>query len=192
MKVGLRLCAVFAIVAGFSVARAAEYELDAVHSTFVFEVGHMGVGVTVGRFNDSKGTFEFDAATKSLDKIDVAVQTGSVDTANEARDSHLKNEDFFDVNTFPTMSFKSTSVKAKDEGYSVTGDFTLHGVTKEIVIDVAFIGAAKGHQGEDRVGFTTEFQIKRSEYGMDKLIPGASDEVTIRVAVEGTSGGKKA
>src|SRR5262249_11217423 len=101
-------------------------------------------------------------------------------------DQHLKGPDFFNVKQFPTMSFKSSKMKAVDaRTYEVTGDLTLHGVTRPVTVTLERIGTAKGMGGETRTGFETTFTIKRSDFGMKYMIPAVGDEVKVIVAVEG-------
>ena len=109
-----------------------------------------------------------------------------MDTNNKKRDDHLRSPDFFNVKQYPTITFKSTAVKAVKDGYQVTGDFTLHGVTKSLTF--AMVGGRKSEfpKGVQRTGFSTELVIKRSDYGMTKLLEGIGDEVHIAVSFEGT------
>jgi polyisoprenoid-binding protein YceI len=172
---------------GAPVLAASEtYAIDPVHSTVCFKVGHANFGFIRGRFNDFSGTILRDRDDPSKGSVDLLIKTDSIDTAIAARDGHLKGPDFFDTKSFPTMGFKSSSVeKLTSTMYAITGDFTLHGVTKRIRVKVKFIGEGKDMTGAYRAGAETEFTIKRSEYGMAKLIPGAGDAVEITVILEG-------
>jgi len=162
------------------------YEIDAVHSSYLFRIKHMGVSYTYGRFNESAGKFTIDAADPAKNSIEIEVKTESVDTANAARDKHLKGPDFFNTAEFPTMTFKSTAFKKKDGNkYEVTGDLTIHGVKKSVTTEAELVGTGKGMKGELRAGWEATIDIKRSDFGMNYMPDAIGDDVTIRIAVEG-------
>ena len=175
-------------VAGLSQARAAEtYEIDAAHSTVIFKVRHLGVSNAYGRFNDFSGTIVADAGHPEKSSVEVTIKADSVDTANEKRDKHLRNQDFFNTKQFPVIIFKSTKVeKTGDKTGKATGDLFLHGVTRTVTVDLTFIGSGKDPWGGHRAGFEAAFAIKRSDYGMKYLLEGVGDEVHIIVSLEGT------
>jgi polyisoprenoid-binding protein YceI len=163
--------------------------IDDVHSMAMFRVQHMGAGAFWGRFNDVDGSFTFTPGTADGMKFDVAIKTESVDSGNDKLNQHLRSPDFFASKDFPSMTFKSTGVKMVDAThYAVSGDLTLHGVTKPITANVEFVGMADGGKGA-RAGFEATFTIKRSDFGMkygvDKGAIG--DEVRVVVGLEGTS-----
>ena len=115
----------------------------------------------------------------------ISINTASVNTHLKARDDHLRSADFLDVEKYPTMTFKSSKVKKlKDNLGEVTGAFTLHGVTKTITTEVTFIGETDVPWGQHRAGFETTFNIKRSDYGMEKLLVPAGDDIQITLLVE--------
>lgn len=182
------LCGLVAILLMVSVASgafAADYKLDPVHSTALFKISHLGVSNTYGMFEDISGELSYDPENTEENAISVVVKTTSVNTLNEARDNHLRNDDFLHVDEYPEMTFKSSAWEKTGEGaYKVTGDFTLMGVTKEITTEVEMVGKGQGRNGEELVGFETSFTILRSEYGMDKMIPAVGDEVTITFGTE--------
>ncbi len=115
----------------------------------------------------------------------MTIKPESFDTNNKARDEHLRGADFFDVKKFPSMEFKSTSVRPVKDGYSVTGDFTLRGMTKPVSFTLK--GGKKGEfpKGVQRTGFSTEFTLKRSEFGMDKFTDAIGDEVHVAISFQG-------
>jgi polyisoprenoid-binding protein YceI len=166
--------------------RADTYKVDPVHSSAVFKISHLGLSWIYGRFNDLSGEFMLDPANPAQASFSLTVKTESIDTNNPGRDKHLKSPDFFNAKQFPLISFKSTSVKAVDGGYDVTGDLTLHGVTRPIT--VAFRGGktAEFPRGVQRTGFTADLELRRSEFGMDRMVGPAGDEVKIGVSFEGT------
>ena len=166
-------------------AHAQSFTIDGAHSSAEFRIRHLGVSNVSGRFNDIAGTITIDEKDETKTAVEVTIQAESIDTANEARDKHLRNADFFDVEKFPTLSFKSKTFKKTGEGkYEITGDFTMHGVTKEIKVEAEKIGDGKGRNGEALIGFETEFKINRTDYGMNTSTTLIGDEVKITVAVE--------
>ena len=171
----------------FSVsANAAEtYTVDAVHSSVMFRIKHMNASYAWGRFNNLAGSFTLDAADVTQSALDFTVDAESVDTANAKRDEHLKGPDFFNVKQFPEIRFKSTSVKKAAEGYEVTGDLTLHGVTKPVVAKVNLSGTGKSQDGSAIAGLEASFQFKRSEFGLTNLVGPLADDVWVVVSIEG-------
>ncbi|MDB6153719.1 MAG: YceI family protein [Chthoniobacteraceae bacterium] len=180
----LLLCGLFHSAA---TAHAADvYKIDPVHTSIGFKIGHLGVSNIYGRFNDVFGTVTFDKEAPAKSAVEFSIPVESVDTHVEKRDQHLKSPDFFNAKQFPLMTFKSTAVKQKAADlYEITGDFTLHGVTKPITVDFKKIGEGKGMQNEFRAGGETQFTIKRSDFGMDFMPKAVSDEVTVMIAIEG-------
>jgi polyisoprenoid-binding protein YceI len=150
-----------------------------------FKVEHMGLSWTHGRFNDIAGEFRVDADNPSASRFELTVKTESLDTANKKRDEHLASPDFFNCKQFPVISFKSTAVKAVDGGLEVTGDLTLHGETRPVTVLLTGGKSAEFPPGVVRKGYTTHLKIKRSEFGMDKMIPAAGDEVHLDISFEG-------
>ena len=179
--VGLVLCA----AAGPAGAARETYTVDATHSAALFRVKHFDISFVAGSFTDISGAIVLDRGNLNNSSVEVTINTASVNTHLKARDDHLRNADFLDVEKYPTMTFKSTQVKKmKDNLGEVTGEFTLHGVTKTITIEVTFIGETDVPWGQHRAGFETTFNIKRSDYGMDKLLVPAGDDIEITLLVE--------
>jgi polyisoprenoid-binding protein YceI len=179
------------VLAGFllttTTARAADtYKADAVHSSIVFKAKHMNTSYFWGRFNNISGSFALDEQDASQSSLKFQVKTASIDTGNGARDQHLKGPDFFNATQFPTISFTSKSVTAAgNDTYEVTGDLTLHGVTKPVTVKVTKTGAGKGPQGGAIAGIEATFTIKQSDFGMTKMLAAIGDEVFVDVTVEG-------
>ena len=170
-----------------SVAYSAEtYKVDPVHTSIIFRVKHLETAYAFGRINGPSGSFVFDESAPSKNAIEIQAEAKNVDTAVEKRDNHLRSPDFFNAAEHPLVSFKSKSVKKLSEKtYEVSGDFTLLGKTRPITVEVHDTGAGKDPWGNFRRGFETSFSIKRSDYGMDFMIGGVSDEVNLTVSVEG-------
>lgn len=168
-----------------SVQAADEYAYDGVHSSVSFKARHIDISWIHGRFNQVDGKFVLDRQTPSKSSFELTIQAASVDTANAARDEHLRQPDYFDTKQFPTITFKSTSAKPIDGGYEVTGDFTMHGVTKKITFNLQG-GKEVEWMGSKHVGFSTELKLKRSDFGFDKGQIGAiGDEAIIMIDCEG-------
>lgn len=165
---------------------AGSYTIDPVHSAVMFEVGHMNVSKTLGRFNKVTGTMTLDP-DPAKSEVQIEVDAASVFTGEKKRDDHLKSPDFFNVAQFPKITFKSTKIARGDEGaLEVTGDLTLHGVTKPVTATFEQVGAGKSMMDKKTflVGFLGDLTIKRSDFGMTNMIPVASDEVALTIAVE--------
>lgn len=164
-----------------------KYKVDPVHSSIGFRIKHLNVAYFYGRFNDAEGTFAFDDADPAASTLDIHVKVDSIDTHNAMRDKDLKSEKFFDAAKHAEIVFKSaTARKIGDNLLEVTGDLTLHGVTKPLTVKIERTGSGPGMMGEHRSGFETTFEIKRSEFGMTTMLPnGLSDEVRLTISVEG-------
>jgi polyisoprenoid-binding protein YceI len=176
----LVLCAV-----AVPVRAADDYAVDAMHSGVSFKVSHLGLSWTYGRFNDLSGSFRIDPADPAQASFDLTVKAESIDTGNAKRDEHLRAPDFFNVKQFPLIQFTSTSVKAVAGGFDVTGNLTLHGVTKSVTLPLRGGRTAEFPKGVWRTGYTTEWTIRRSEFGMDKFGEAVGDEVFIAISFEG-------
>ncbi len=171
--------------AGSFAVAADDYAYDLVHSSVSFKARHLDISWIHGRFNEVEGKFSLDREDPTKSTFQLTIKADSVDTANAARDEHLRQPDYFDTKQFPTIEFKSTSVKAIEGGYEVTGDFTMHGKTKEITFPLM---GGKEHTFKDvkRVAFSTELKLKRSDFGFDKNAIGPiGDEAIIIIDCEG-------
>lgn len=177
--------AFLATIALGSATAADSYTLDDAHSFALFKVSHLGISSTWGRFNDISGSFTWDKTT-GVGNLTLTVKIDSVDTHNEKRDQHLKQADFFNAKQFPTATFTSTRwIKTSETTYSVTGDLTLHGVTKSITAPVTLAGHGDTPWKDHRVGLDSTITFKRSDFGMADKLAFAGDEVTLVMAVEG-------
>jgi len=143
------------------------YTLDTAHSRFGFVARHAMVTKVRGAFNEFEGTAVIDGAEPSNSSVNVTLQVASVDTRNAQRDGHLRNNDFLDVDNYPTITFASTSI-AHDGGneFVVTGDLTIKDVTKSISIPLEFTGAATDPFGNERIGFEGSVVINRKDWGV--------------------------
>lgn len=161
------------------------YSYDPVHSSVSFKARHLDISWIHGRFNQVEGKFSLDREDPTKSTFELTIKAESVDTANAARDEHLRQPDYFDTKQFPTIEFKSTSVKAVKGGYEVAGNFTMHGQTKEITL-VLTGGKEIEFRDKKIVGFSTELSVKRSDFGFDKSGIGLiGDEALIIIDCEG-------
>jgi polyisoprenoid-binding protein YceI len=160
------------------------FQVDPIHSSMIFRVKHMGVANFYGRFNSISGSFTLDDDANK-NSFQVEIQTASVDTVQKKRDDHLKSPDFFNAAQFPKITFKSTQVaKSGDSAFDVTGDLSLHGVTKSVTAKVTKTGTAN-MRGRQVAGVEAVLTIKRSDFGMTYGLEGISDEVYIALSLEG-------
>ena len=158
---------------------------DPVHSFVVFKIRHMGTSWVYGRFNEPVVSLEAGDEGTGVTSVNFVVGTAKVDTGNEKRDQHLRSPDFFNAKQFEEISFKSTAAKAVDaDTTEVTGDLTLHGVTKPVTVKVMRVGHGKGLQKEDIAGYEATISLKRSDYGMTNMVGPVGDEVALTIAVE--------
>jgi polyisoprenoid-binding protein YceI len=178
--------------------RAATWELDPAHSTIGFAIRHMMISSVRGQFRTFTGKATGDPKTPDKAQIEATIDVASIDTANEKRDGHLKSPDFFDVAKFPTITFKSKSIAAAGAGKAkVTGDLTLHGVTKEVVLEVEGpTDVIKDPMGNTRAGAHATTKINRKDFGIayDKTMDGGGlmvgNEVEITIDVEAVQKGE--
>jgi polyisoprenoid-binding protein YceI len=144
------------------------WNIDTSHSGVHFTVRHMVVSKVRGAFDRFKGTIQFDEDRPEASKVSVQIEAASIDTREPKRDAHLRSPDFFDVEKYPALTFESTKVEKLDgEGYRVTGDLTLHGITKEVVLDAEYLGSGKDPWGNQRIGFQVEAAISRKDFGLN-------------------------
>jgi polyisoprenoid-binding protein YceI len=174
------------ILGASTYAAADDYAIDAVHSGVTFRISHLNLSNVYGRFDNFSGGFTLDSSDPSKSSFKLNIKTESIDTNNAGRDNHLRSPDFFNAKQFPTISFSSTSVKPIDGGYEVTGDLTLHGETKPVTFSLKGGGSAEFPKGVRRTGFSTDFVVKRSDFGVGKPMPVLGDEVHVSIGFEGT------
>ena len=180
------------MIATTGAVQAAEYEVDPTHSAVTFQVKHLTISKVNGSFGDVKGTFSFTEGDPASWRAEATIQITSVDTGNQKRDDHLRGEDFFDADQFPTMIFKSTRVEMEDESEGkMYGELTMHGVTHPVVLDLEYNGSVADPWGNDRAGFSVTGKIKRKDWGLTynaALESGGmviGDDVKISLEIEG-------
>ena len=168
-----------------AVFAADNYKIDPVHGTIIYRISHFNIGQAYGRFNNPTGKVVLDKDDAGKSSFEFTVKANDIDTANAKRDSDLKGPDFFDAKQFPTIMFKSTGVKsAGDNKYDVTGDLTLHGVTKSITVPISKTGEGDTKMMGYRTGWLAEYDLKRSEYGIMGLQGPVGDDVHLIISFE--------
>ncbi|WP_068316844.1 YceI family protein [Polycladidibacter hongkongensis] len=174
------------LVATTAFAAPVEYAFDKSHSNIAFSYNHLGYSITDGRFKEWDGTLIIDEDAPENSSVEVTIDMNSLDTFWEKRDAHIKSGDFLDVANFPEATFKSTKVeKVSDDALAVTGDLTIHGVTKPVVLDVKVHKIAEHPMAKKRAaGFAATTSILRSEFGVSAFIPNVGDEITISIQAE--------
>lgn len=167
-------------------AKPETYIIDPAHSSVGFKIGHFFSRVP-GHFDKFSGTIVVDREAMEKSEIKAEIDAASINTANEKRDNHLRAPDFFDTAQFPKITFSSKTWKQIGENdYEVTGDFTLHGVTKSIVLHVKSLGFGEGRPGSNTYlsGWEGRTKLKRSDYDIKSGAPAVGDEVEIEINIE--------
>ena len=164
-----RILLALVFLSSFPLAASAKpLKVDPAHTGVGFQIRHLFSNVP-GRFDKFEGTIDLDPAAPEKTSIVGSIDAASIDTDNEKRDAHLRNEDFFHVEKYPKITFKSTKVTDVDKEKKtakIHGDLTMHGVTKPVVLDGAFLGSGPGPQGDQRYGFHGETTINRKDFGI--------------------------
>src|SRR5215469_1318808 len=162
------------------------WQIDPNHSAAQFAVRHGGISIVRGAFAKTNGTVQYDPADPSKTAIDATIDVNSVDTRVEPRDKDLRSPNFFDVEKYPTITFKSKSAASAGKGkMKITGDLTIHGVTKEVVLDVdGPNGPTKDPRGNQHMGASATTQISRKDFGVNGAPGGVGDDVQITIDVE--------
>jgi polyisoprenoid-binding protein YceI len=165
MKTTIQYSAIAGILLlGWKLSAAETYNIDPAHSSVGFGVSHMVINTVHGKFNEFAGTIGLEGST--LKSATGTIQAKSIDTGIEKRDTHLKSPDFFDVAKFPTITFKSKRAEKQGAETVLVGDFTMHGVTKELSLPVTLKGPIKDPRGDTRIGLQARTKLSRADYGL--------------------------
>lgn len=183
LSLSLIAAAVFVIS---SSAQDNTWQIDPYHSASQFAVRHGGISIVRGAFAKTTGNVQYDPADPTKTVIDATIDTTSIDTRVEPRDKDLRSPNFFDVEKYPTITFKSKNAAAAGKGkMKITGDLTIHGVTKEVVLDVEGPnGPTKDPRGNQHMGASATTQISRKDFGVNGAPGGVGDDVQITIDVE--------
>ena len=171
------------------------WTLDPTHSEIAFSVKHMMISKVKGGFNKFDAKIVADPTDLTTAEIEFTIDIASIDTRNEDRDNHLRSADFFEVEKYPSLTFKATSIeKTDDDEYAVTGDVNLHGVTRQETFNITFEGQGKDPWGNEKAGFSGKTKIKRSNYNLTwnaALETGGvlvGDQITINLEIQAVKG----
>jgi polyisoprenoid-binding protein YceI len=189
-------CAIFVFLTCLGTAPVAAlsadaYTIDPAHTSVVFSVGHTGLSYTYGVFRQAGGSYILDKTNPANCRFEFAIQTESIDTNHAERDKHLRGADFLNTQQFPTITFESTgcalatNAPAGSVVYNVTGNLTIHGVTRQVMLPLRMLGDGKGPFGDERTGFLCQVELKRSDYGMRNLLEMVGDAVGVTISFEG-------
>jgi polyisoprenoid-binding protein YceI len=186
----LGLTALALVAAPLTPARSDDFKIDESHTSVIFGISHLGYSFTYGRFYKVQGGFTLEPGKPAASTFQLAIETASVDTNDAKRDEHLRGPDFFNAGEFPAITFKSTKAAPKqtDDGIvlEVTGELTMHGVTRPVTLELQKLGEGPGPGGNDfRTGFNCQTKLKRSEFGMTKMVGPIGDEVAVMISFEG-------
>lgn len=166
-------------------AIAADYKVDPTHSFINFKVSHLGFSWLLGRFNNLSGELNFDSADPQASTITVLIDTTSLDSNHSERNIHLKGEDYLDVKTYPEAKFVSTSYRGSEQGGTLSGKLTLHGVTNDIKFDIKKVGEGDDPWGGYRAGFEGSITLKRTDFGMESNLGPLANDVYLDLFIEG-------
>lgn len=177
-------------VATTTAAPSDAFVLDVSHTNVQFRVKHLGINTVTGRFDRFSGSFTWDSTAPALGSVDVTIDAASVDTDIERRDNHLRSSDFFFVDSFPTITFRSTNVRrVEGNRFRVLGDLTIRGVTKPVVLDAELTGLLRLKSGAEVAAVSARTTINRFDYGLawNRLTEGVANvapEVEIVLNIE--------
>ena len=150
-----------------SAAYADTYQIDGAHSGITFKIKHLGISTVTGSFGDFSGEFKFDKDKVAESSVKANIDVKSIDTRNSKRDSHLLEADFFDQPKFPQISFVSKEIrKVKGDEFEIVGDLTMHGMTKEVVLETELSGEVTDSKGTEVVSFSAETKLDRTDFGL--------------------------
>ncbi len=182
----LLLCSALALFALSAAAQVQTWKIDPNHTAAQFSVRHMGISTVRGAFTKVSGSADYDPANPAKASVEVTIEAASVDTRVEMRDNDLRSPNYFDIAKFPTITFKSKSVQAAGEGkLKIIGDLTIHGVTKEVALDVD--GPSKpmtDPRGNTHIGASATTAIKRTDFGVGSSNPMIGDDISITIDTE--------
>lgn len=160
------------------------FEIDNDHTSLVFAVSHTGLSYTYGRFNKCAGQITLSKMQEDQSFV-FKIESESIDTNNELRDQYLKGPEFFDVNAFPKIEFRSAKLSNDGNDFTAEGTLEMQGLKKDITIQMTKIGIGKGARGKTRVGFFSKFSVRRSDFGIKSLPTIIGNEVAITLSFEG-------
>lgn len=165
---------------------AQSYAVDGAHSSATFSVRHLWAHNVQGRLHQTAGTFNLDAQNPSRTTFQLTAFAESIDTKNKKRDQHLRGPDFFDCKQFPTITFTSTSVTQNGNNFEVNGELTLHGITRPTTLVLRKVINLSAPSDDQTARFESQFEIKRSDFGMTSTVGPIGDKISITINFLGT------
>lgn len=182
-----------ASVATFSMAKPVGYQIDPTHTATVFSWNHFGFSTPSANFTDIQGTINIDNEKPASSSVNVNIPVASINTNVKALDDHIKGADFFDAEKFPNITFKSTKVETKDKKhFKITGDLTVKGVTKPVVLDAVLNKKAVHPMSKlETIGFNATTSFNRSAFGVGAYVPNVGDKITVNITTEASVPAKK-
>jgi polyisoprenoid-binding protein YceI len=147
-------------------AAISTWQLDPKHSTAEFAVRHMMVATVKGHLSGIEGMITFDEGDPTVSSVEADLDVATIDTRDPQRDAHLRSADFFDVEHFPKLTFRSTRIEPSGDRYRIVGELTMHGVTREVVLDTALEGRQRDPWGSERAGFSAQTVLDRRDFGL--------------------------
>ncbi len=179
------LCIVATQLSAAASLPAQKYLIDNDHTSIVFAISHFGLSYTYGRFNQCSGSFELQEGQPGEAGFAFKIDAKSIDTNNDERDQHLRSPEFFDTDQFPEISFQTIGIKKVDDLYEVTGELKIRDQVRVVIMPMRLVAVGKGPKGKMRAGFFAKFTLKRSEFGMDKMLGAIGDNVAVTFSFEG-------
>ena len=187
----LALAAGLALAAPAAFAAPVTYTIDPTHTDVIVQWNHFGFSNPSAHFGGAEGTIVNDAVNVSASRVDVTLPLAGLETHVPALDDHFRGDELFDIARFPEARFTSTGVEATADGLKITGDLTVKGTTREVVLDATLNGAGKHPMsGQPAAGFDAATTLKRSDFGLDLFAPAVSDEVRVRITTEAVAKGE--
>ena len=183
-KLSLPLTATVLIAASLPTL-AADYQIDSDHSFVEFRIQHLGYSWLYGRFNHIKGDFSYDADSPTASKINVEIDTASIDTNHAERDKHLRSADFLNTNEHSNATFKGTQYTGSSDSGMLEGELTLNGVSKILTIEIEKVGEGQDPWGGYRTGFIGKTTLTRKDFGIDYNLGPAAEIVELELSIEG-------
>jgi polyisoprenoid-binding protein YceI len=187
MKHLATLAGIVALAAPLALAQTSTWKSDPAHSEVDFSISHLAISHVHGRFGHVTATVTFDEGDATKSSVTATIDVTGIDTGEEARNNHLKTDSFFDVAKFPAATFTSTAVTKTDTGLSITGNLTLHGVTKPVTLTAEGpVGPVPGMDHKQHAGFSATTTISRSAFGIGNSFPAAAigDEVKLNIDLD--------
>lgn len=196
LAAGVLVLALAPLAMAESKYEAGSYQIDPMHSKVGFEIPHLVISSVEGKFNQSEGEIKLDS-NFAKSSVKVSTDIASIDTGVAKRDDHLKSPDFFDVKKYPKMKFESTEVSGSPEAFKLTGNLTIHGVTKKVVLDGKYLGTVKDGYGNEKAAFDAKTKISRKDFGLTwnnvvEAGPVVGDEVSISLKIQAAKAAPKA